>query len=36
MPNSLKLINNKPEFPNPKEIGEYSEFKEFLLKDFKK
>jgi len=34
MPNSLKLIQDKPEFPNPKEIGNYSDFKEYLLEDF--
>jgi threonine synthase len=36
MPSSLKLIHNKPEFPNPKEIREYSAFKEFLIEEFKK
>ena len=34
MPHSLKLIQDKPEFPNPKEINEYSDFKEFLLEEF--
>ena len=34
MPNSLKLIQNKPEFPNPKEINNYTDFKEYLLEDF--
>jgi threonine synthase len=34
MPNSLKIIQNKPEFPNPKEIGNYTDFKEFLLEEF--
>jgi len=34
MPHSLKLIQNKPEFPNLKDIGNYSDFKEFLLEDF--
>ncbi len=34
MPHSLKLIQNKPEFPNPKEISEYTDFKEFLLEEF--
>ena len=34
MPQSLKLIQNKPEFPNPKQINNYTEFKEFLLKEF--
>jgi len=34
MPNSLKLIQNKPEFPNPKEINNYADFKEYLLEDF--
>ena len=34
MPNSLKLIQNKHEFPNPKEISNYTDFKEYLLEDF--
>jgi threonine synthase len=34
MPNSLKVIQNKHEFPNPKEIGNYADFKEYLLEDF--
>jgi len=34
MPNSLKLIQDKHEFPNPKEISTYSDFKEYLLEDF--
>lgn len=34
MPNSLKLIQNKPEFPNPKEINNYTDFKEYLLENF--
>ena len=34
MPHSLKLIQGKPEFPNPKEISEYTDFKEFLLEEF--
>jgi len=34
MPNSLKLIQDKHEFPNPKEIRNYSDFKEYLLEDF--
>ncbi|MFX0073815.1 MAG: threonine synthase [Candidatus Hermodarchaeota archaeon] len=36
MPDSLKRIQNKSEFPNPKDIGEYSAFKEFLLEGFRK
>jgi threonine synthase len=31
IPHSLKIIQDKPEFPNSKEISNYSEFKEFLL-----
>jgi threonine synthase len=34
IPQSLKLIQNKPEFPNPKEIDNYKDFKELLLKEF--
>jgi threonine synthase len=34
IPPSLKLIQNKPEFPNPREINNFSDFKEFLLKEF--
>jgi len=34
VPNSLKLIQDKPEFPNPKEINIYKDFKEFLLEEF--
>ena len=33
MPQSLKLIQDKPEFPNPKKISNYPDFKEFLLKE---
>ena len=35
MPQSLNLIQNKPEFPNPREINNYTDFKEFLLEEFK-
>lgn len=34
IPHSLKLIQDKPEFPNPKEINKYSDFKEYLQKEF--
>jgi hypothetical protein len=34
MPYSLLLIQDKPEFPNPKEINDYKDFKEFLLEKF--
>jgi len=34
MPNSLKSIQNKYEFPNPKEISNYTNFKDYLLEDF--
>jgi len=34
VPNSLKLIQDKPEFPNPKGLNIYSDFKEFLLEEF--
>ena len=34
MPNSLKSIQNKHEFPNQKEINNYMDFKEYLLEDF--
>jgi len=34
MPNSLKSIQNKHEFLNPKEINNYMDFKEYLLEDF--
>jgi len=34
MPYSLKVIQDKSEFPNPKEISNYSDFKEYLLEDF--
>jgi len=34
MPNSLKLIQDKHEFPNPKEISNYTDFKDYLLEDF--
>ena len=34
IPQSLKLIQDKPEFPNPKEVNNYTDFKEFLLKEF--
>jgi len=33
-PHSLKLIQDKSEFPNPKEINDYANFKEFLVEDF--
>jgi len=34
MPYSLKLIQDKPEFPNSKEIEDYTGFKAFLLEEF--
>jgi threonine synthase len=34
VPQSLKTIQNKPEFPNPKEIDDYKDFKGFLLEEF--
>ena len=34
IPPSLKIIQNKPEFPNPRDINNFSDFKEFLLKEF--
>ena len=34
MPYSLKVIQDKSEFPNPKEINDYDNFKEFLLEEF--
>ena len=34
MPNSLKMIWNNKEFPNPKEIRNYLDFKNFLLEEF--
>ena len=34
IPQSLKLIQDKLEFPNPKQINNYTDFKEFLLKEF--
>ncbi len=34
MPYSLKVIQDKSEFPNPKEINDYANFKVFLLEDF--
>ncbi len=34
MPYSLKIIQDKPEFPNPKEINDYKDFKEFLSEEF--
>jgi len=34
IPDSLRLIQDKPEFPNLKEIDDYAIFKEFLLEDF--
>ena len=34
MPNSLKEIQDRTEFPNPEEINAYSDFKGFLLRDF--
>ncbi len=33
IPQSLKLIQNKPEFPNQKEISNYTDFKDFLLEE---
>lgn len=33
LPNSLKKIKNKSEFPNPIEINKYEDFKLFLLKN---
>jgi len=36
MPNSLKMIWDNKEFPNPKEIGNYQNFKNFLLEEFSK
>ena len=35
VPNSLKLIQDKPEFPNPKDINIYSDLKRFLIKEFR-
>ncbi len=34
MPNILKMIWDNKEFPNPKEIGNYQDFKNFLLEEF--
>jgi len=34
MSNSLKMIWDNKEFPNPKEIGNYQDFKNFLLEEF--
>jgi threonine synthase len=34
MPKSLKLIQDKHEFPNPREISNYADFKEYLLEEF--
>ena len=34
MPNSLKIIWDNKEFPNLKEIGNYQDFKNFLLEEF--
>ena len=34
MPKSLKLIQDKHEFPNLKEISNYTDFKEYLVEDF--
>lgn len=35
MPQSLNLIQNKLELPNSREIDNYTDFKEFLLEEFK-
>jgi threonine synthase len=34
MPISLESIQNKDEYPNPAEINEYKEFKDFLIQNF--
>ncbi len=34
LPLSLKMIRDKKEFPNPKEINNYQDFKNFLQKEF--
>ncbi|MHA2288019.1 MAG: threonine synthase [Promethearchaeota archaeon] len=34
IPQSLKILQDKPEFPNPKEISSYSDFKGFLQREF--
>ena len=34
VPRSLKIIQNKNEFPNPVEINDYQDFKTFLIKSF--
>lgn len=34
MPNSLEIIQNKEEFPNPVEINDYLDFKNFLKENF--
>lgn len=34
MPDSLKIIQDKREFPNLKEIGNYQDFKKFLIEEF--
>ena len=35
MPSSLKLIQDKSEFPNPNNVELYTSFKQFLLEEFK-
>ena len=34
IPISLESIQNKNEYPNPVEINEYKEFKDFLIQNF--
>ena len=34
MPDSLKIIQDKREFPNLNEIGNYQDFKKFLIEEF--
>ncbi|MFW9988142.1 MAG: threonine synthase [Candidatus Odinarchaeota archaeon] len=34
MPTSLQMIRDKKEFPNPMEVKNYQDFKNFLLKEF--
>ncbi len=34
MPDSLKIISDNKEFPNLKEIGNYQDFKKFLIEEF--
>ena len=34
MPISLESIQDKYEYPNPVEINEYKEFKDFLIQNF--